>query len=137
MPTALRLLSLCFAFLLIAGEPAAQETAPLHYSEVHFRAGPADGFEKLEARTRYPELARRAGIEGTVRAEFFVDERGFVADPVCVNDPGGQTCEEALRALRDTYFRLAEVEGKPVASRACYEFRFDHAAQAVSVTPCP
>jgi len=137
MPTALRLLSLCFAFLLIADEPAAQETAPLHYSEVEFRAEPADGFEKLGGRTRYPELARRAGIEGTVRAEFFVDERGFVTDPVCVNDPGGQTCEEALRALRDTYFRLAKVEGKPVASRACYEFHFDHAAQAVSVSPCP
>jgi protein TonB len=137
MPTALRLLSLCSAFLLLAGEPAAQETAPLHYSEVDFRAEPADGFEKLEGRTRYPELARRAGIQGTVQTEFFVDERGFVADPVCVNDPGGQTCEEALRALRDTYFRLAEVEGKPVAAQECYEFHFDHAAQAVSVMPCP
>jgi protein TonB len=128
---------LCFSVFLIAGDVAAQESAPLSYSDVDLRAEPDDGFDTLEARMRYPELARRAGIEGTVRAEFLVDERGTATDLVCVSDPGGQTCEEAIRALRETYFRLAEVEGKPVAARACYEFTFDHAAEAVSVVPCP
>ena len=131
------LLSFCLLLLLSSYDSTAQPSEPVPYSEVDLRTEPSDGFDKLEARTRYPELARRAGIGGTVRAEFFVDERGYAADAVCASDPGGQTCEEALRAIRETYFRLAEVEGKPVASRECYEFHFNRAAEAVSVAPCP
>ena len=131
------LLPLCALFLLSSSDAPAQHSESVHFSEVDLRTEPSDGFDKLEARTRYPELARRAGIGGTVRAEFFVDEGGYAADAVCASDPGGQTCEEALTAVRETYFRLAEVKGKPVASRECYKFHFDHAAEAVSIAPCP
>ncbi|MEM1044361.1 MAG: TonB family protein, partial [Bacteroidota bacterium] len=44
------------------------------------------GLEGLQSRIQYPELARRAGIEGTVFVQFVVDEQGNVNDPVCVRD---------------------------------------------------
>ncbi|MEP0549028.1 MAG: energy transducer TonB [Rhodothermales bacterium] len=83
-----------------------------------------EGLRQLQRRARYPELARRAGIEGTVLVQFVVDEQGNVVDPVCVRDPGGQTCEEAIRAVRDAEFKPGRQRGKPVKVRFRLPVRF-------------
>lgn len=82
------------------------------------------GLEGLQERIQYPELARRAGIEGTVFVQFVVDEQGNVVDPVCVRDPGGQTCEEALRAVREAKFTPGRQRGKPVKVRFSLPVKF-------------
>ncbi|MEP0549026.1 MAG: energy transducer TonB [Rhodothermales bacterium] len=82
------------------------------------------GLEGLQGRIQYPELARRAGIEGTVFVQFVVDEQGNVVDPVCVRDPGGQTCEEALRAVRVSKFKPGRQRGKPVKVRFSLPVKF-------------
>ena len=82
------------------------------------------GLEGLQSRIQYPELARRAGIEGTVFVQFVVDENGNVVDPVCVREPGGGTCEEALRAVRAAKFEPGRQRGKPVKVRFSLPVRF-------------
>lgn len=67
-------------------------------------AEPVGGIDGLMRRIRYPELARRACIEGVVEVQAYVSPEGCVVDAVCVNDPGGQTCEEALRTVRGAPF---------------------------------
>ncbi len=82
------------------------------------------GLEALQARIEYPELARMAEIQGTVFVQFVVDEQGNVNDPVCVRDPGGGTCEEALRAVRDAKFEPGRQRGRPVKVRFSLPIKF-------------
>ena len=82
------------------------------------------GLDGLQQRIQYPELARRAGIEGTVFVQFVVDENGRVVDPVCVREPGGGTCEEALRAVRASEFRPGRQRGRAVKVRFSLPVRF-------------
>lgn len=82
------------------------------------------GLEGLQRRVAYPELARRVGIEGTVFVQFIVDENGHVVDPVCLREPGGGTCEEALRAVRASEFTPGKQRGKAVNVRFSLPIRF-------------
>ncbi len=84
----------------------------------------AEGLRQLQSRIQYPEMARRAGIEGTVFVQFVVDENGNVNNPVCARDPGGNTCEEALRAVREAKFKPGRQRGKPVKVRFSLPVRF-------------
>ncbi len=82
------------------------------------------GLEGLQSRIRYPEMALRAEIEGTVFVQFVVDEQGNVNDPVCVRDPGGNTCAEALRAVREAKFKPGRQRGQPVKVRFSLPVKF-------------
>ncbi|MDX1530874.1 MAG: TonB family protein [Rhodothermales bacterium] len=87
-------------------------------------AGPVDqppeligGLEGLTRQVRYPELARRAGIEGTVCLQFVVDEDGGVRDVEVVRSAHRLLDEEAVRAVRAAAFRPGVQDGEPVAVR--------------------
>lgn len=82
------------------------------------------GLEGLQSRIRYPEMARRSEIEGTVILQFVVDEHGHVNDPVCLREPGGGTCEESLRAIREATFRPGRQRGQAVKVRFSLPVRF-------------
>lgn len=82
------------------------------------------GIEGLQARIQYPELARMAEIQGTVFVQFVIDEQGNVTHPICVRDPGGGTCEEALRAVREAKFKPGRQRGKPVRVRFSLPVKF-------------
>jgi len=58
------------------------------------------GVQELQSRIKYPELARKAGIEGRVFVQFVVDTAGNVVDPQIMRGIGGGADEEALRAVR-------------------------------------
>ena len=49
---------------------------------------------------RYPEAARRNGLEGTVFVKFIVDKKGNVIDPILMNDIGTGCGAEALRVVK-------------------------------------
>jgi protein TonB len=82
------------------------------------------GLEGLQQRVRYPDAARRAGIEGTAFVQFVIDEQGNVVDPVCVRDPGGGTCEEAVRVVRASTFTPGRQRGQPVKVRFSLPVKF-------------
>jgi periplasmic protein TonB len=82
------------------------------------------GLEELQARLEYPELARVAQIEGAVFLQFVVDEEGRVVDPFCIRDPGGGTCEEAIRAVSASRFVPGRQRGKAVKVRFSMPVRF-------------
>lgn len=68
----------------------------------------------MQKRVKYPEMARRAGIEGTVRIQFIVNERGQVENPNVVVGIGGGCDEAALAALKKAKFRPGLQRGRPV-----------------------
>lgn len=75
------------------------------------------GMASIHRNIQYPEMARRAGIEGTVHIEFIVNERGEVENPRVVRGIGGGADEEALRAVEQAQFRPGMQRGRPVPVR--------------------
>jgi TonB family protein len=55
----------------------------------------------LQSKVRYPEAARRAGIQGRVIVHFTVDEDGNVRDAIIRNGFGGGIDEEAIRVVTE------------------------------------
>lgn len=72
------------------------------------------GLGALQSQIRYPEMARRAGIEGRVHIQFIVNERGEVENPVVVRGIGGGADEEALRVVSQAQFTPGMQRGRPV-----------------------
>lgn len=72
------------------------------------------GLESLARQIQYPEMARRAGIEGRVFVQFIVDEEGEVVHPRVIRGIGGGADEEALRVVRQARFTPGIQRGQPV-----------------------
>jgi len=72
------------------------------------------GLGKLQSQVTYPEMARRAGIEGRVTIQFIVNERGQVENPRVVRGIGGGCDEEALKAVSKARFTPGLQRGRPV-----------------------
>lgn len=72
------------------------------------------GLAELQSNIRYPEMARRAGIEGRVYVQFIVNEQGNVENPQVIRGIGGGCDEEAVRAVSQAKFRPGMQRGRPV-----------------------
>ncbi len=72
------------------------------------------GLAALQHQIRYPEMARRAGIQGLVVVQFIVNERGEVENPRILRGIGGGCDEEALRVVRNARFSPGLQRGRPV-----------------------
>jgi TonB family protein len=65
----------------------------------------------------YPEIAGRAGAQGTVKVVVHVDKRGDVGDAIVADSPGWFALEEAARRAAYTiHYRPAKRDGRPVAA---------------------
>lgn len=72
------------------------------------------GLAKLQGCVNYPEMARKAGIEGRVIVQFIVNEEGNVESPNVVRGIGGGADEEALRCVKQADFEPGRQRGNPV-----------------------
>lgn len=72
------------------------------------------GLQAIQSKVRYPQLARRAGIEGRVTVKFIVNEQGEVEDPEVIRGIGGGLDEEALRVISEAKFKPGYQRGRPV-----------------------
>ncbi len=66
---------------------------------------------------KYPEIARRAGIEGRVIVQFVINQEGNVVDPVVVRGIGGGCDEAALEAAKHLKFTPGRQRGRAVKVR--------------------
>lgn len=72
------------------------------------------GLAGLQRNITYPEMARKAGIEGRVFLQFIVNERGEVENPRVIRGIGGGCDEEALKAIKKAKFKPGLQRGRPV-----------------------
>lgn len=72
------------------------------------------GMKKLQGCVNYPEMARKAGIEGQVVVQFVVNKKGNVEDPRVIRGIGGGADKEALRCVKQAEFKPGRQRGKPV-----------------------
>ncbi len=82
------------------------------------------GLASIQKHIEYPELARKAGIEGRVVVQFVIDTQGNVVDPVVIRGIGGGCDEEALKAVKKAKFIPGKQRGRPVKVRYSLPVKF-------------
>ncbi|MDR9419144.1 energy transducer TonB [Gracilimonas sp.] len=82
------------------------------------------GMAELQSNVEYPEMARRAGIEGRVTVQFIVNENGEVENARVVRGIGGGCDEEALKAVQNAEFEPGMQRGRPVRVQYALNINF-------------
>ena len=72
------------------------------------------GLYSIQSKIIYPEIAKRAGIEGKVYVLAFIDENGDVANARIIKGIGAGCDQAALDAVKKAKFNPGEQNGKPV-----------------------
>ena len=72
------------------------------------------GLGAIQSKIKYPEIAKKAGVEGRVFVQFVVNEQGNVVDPVVVRGIGAGCDEEAVRAVSQAKFKPGRQRGQAV-----------------------
>lgn len=91
---------------------AAEE--PTYFVAVEEMPQPIGGLLGIQEMIAYPEIAKRAGIEGKVFVRAFVDETGSVTNAEIIKGIGGGCDEAALDAILKTKFTPGKQRGKPI-----------------------
>lgn len=77
-----------------------------------------------EVKAKYPEEARKLGIEGQVILELTIDATGKVAEARLVKRAGHGFDEAALEAVRRFVFKPGTEGGEPIVTEITYTYTF-------------
>jgi len=90
------------------------EEEPTYFVAVEEMPEPVGGIRAIQEKIVYPEIAKRAGVEGKVYILAFVDETGNVTKAQILKGIGAGCDEAALNAVLKTKFKPGKQRGKPV-----------------------
>ena len=90
------------------------EEEPTYFVAVEEMPEPIGGIQAIQSKIVYPEIAKRAGVEGKVYVLAFVDETGTVTNAKIIKGLGAGCDEAALNAVKETKFKPGKQRGKPV-----------------------
>lgn len=76
------------------------------------------------SRIKYPEMAAKMELQGTVFLELYIDQEGRIRHIEVLRDPGNGFAEAAVKALEGIVCTPAKSHGQPVAVRFRYPVRF-------------
>src|SRR5690554_6743108 len=97
-------------------ETVVVEEEPTFFVAVEEMPSPIGGIGAIQSKIKYPEIARRAGLEGTVYILAYLDEEGKVVKT--------EIAKEADKAVRDTKFTPGKQRGKPVKVKVMIPVKF-------------
>ncbi|MDR2742315.1 MAG: energy transducer TonB, partial [Treponema sp.] len=106
--------------------PAAAATGEVYLQPHQISVPPRINDADILKALRHPPLAQRAGIEGTVILELFIDREGAIQRiRVLKEDPPGRGfAEAALRAFEGLRYTPAQANGQNVSVRYRYPVTF-------------
>lgn len=87
---------------------------PTYFVAVEEMPEPIGGIAAIQDKIVYPEIAKRAGVEGKVYVLAFVDKEGTVTKAKILKGIGAGCDEAALKAVEETKFKPGKQRGKPV-----------------------
>ncbi len=90
------------------------EEEPTYFVAVEEMPEPIGGIQAIQSKIVYPEIAKRAGVEGKVYVLAFVNEQGSVTKAEILKGLGAGLDEAALNAVKQTKFKPGKQRGKPV-----------------------
>ena len=110
-------------------EEIEEEVVDEIFEIVEDPAAPIGGlknFYKYVATTlKYPNVAKRLGIEGKVFVQFVVDKTGKITNVKAIRGIGGGCDEEAVRVLAaSAAWKPGKQRGKPVKQRMVIPINF-------------
>ncbi len=82
------------------------------------------GMATIYKQIEYPDIARRAGVEGKVYVLAFINEEGSVDDVKLVKGIGAGCDEATITAVMQSKFVPGEVEGKPAKIKVALQVQF-------------
>jgi len=88
--------------------------APTYFVAVEEMPEPIGGIKGIQEKIVYPEIAKRAGVEGKVYILAFVDETGTVTKAQVLKGIGAGCDEAALNAVLSTKFNPGKQRGVAV-----------------------
>ena len=85
--------------------------------QAEFPGGMDKLYRFIGSYVRYPEEAKKNGIQGTVRVKFIIEKDGSIGDIEVLNKLGHGFDDEVIRVLRRMpKWKPAELHGRPVRS---------------------
>lgn len=95
-------------------EPTISIYEPDYFVAVENMPEPIGGLKAIQEKIVYPEIAKRAGIEGKVYILAFIDENGDVVSTKILKGIGAGCDEAALYAVKQTKFKPGKQNGNSV-----------------------
>ncbi|MCF8428357.1 MAG: energy transducer TonB [Bacteroidia bacterium] len=91
-----------------------EEEEPIYFIAVEKMPEPIGGISAIQKKVVYPELAKRAGVQGRVYVKAFVDNNGIVRKVEIIKGIGAGCDEAAMKAVQDTKFNPGQQRGRNV-----------------------
>jgi len=91
-----------------------EEVAVEFFVAVEDMPEPIGGIQGIQEKIIYPEIAKRAGVQGRVYIKAFVDEGGNVQKAEVIKGIGAGCDEAAVDAVMKTKFKPGKQRGKAV-----------------------
>ena len=105
-------------------EPKFEKRSDEYSSVVEKMPEIIGGLKSISSKIKYPEEAKKAGVEGTVYVMAYINEAGIV-DKVEVLKGIGYGCDEvAAEAVKNTRFKPGYNNGKPVKVKVVVPIKF-------------
>lgn len=95
-------------------EEDEDDAEPVFFVAVEQMPEPIGGISAIQSKIVYPEIAKRAGVQGRVFVKAFVDESGNVNKVELIRGIGAGCDEAAMTAVQQTQFNPGKQRGKPV-----------------------
>ncbi len=95
-------------------ESKDEEEEAVFFVAVEEQPEPIGGIEAIQQKIVYPEIAKRAGVQGRVFIKAFVNENGDVVKAEVIKGIGAGCDEAAVQAVMQTKFKPGRQRGKPV-----------------------
>ena len=95
-------------------EAKQEEEEAVFFVAVEDQPEPIGGIEAIQSKIVYPEIAKRAGVQGRVFIKAFVDETGVVKKAEVIKGIGAGCDEAAVQAVMQTAFKPGKQRGKAV-----------------------
>jgi protein TonB len=100
------------------------EKEPVYFVAVEEMPEPIGGLSAIQKIIIYPEIAKRAGVEGKVLVLAFVDESGNVTKAEVIKGIGLGCDEAAINAVLQTTFKPGKQRGKSVKVKVTIPINF-------------
>jgi len=95
-------------------EVKEEEDEAVFFVAVEETPEPIGGIEAIQKKIVYPEIAKRAGVQGRVFIKAFVNEVGDVVKAEVIKGIGAGCDEAAVAAVMQTKFKPGKQRGKSV-----------------------
>lgn len=105
-------------------KPIVIDDEEIIFEVVEEMPAPIGGLKSIQEKVHYTEIARRAGVEGTVYIEARIDKKGNVVDAFVKKGLGAGLDAEALNAVLATKFIPGRQRGKPVNVKMTIPVKF-------------